>query len=116
MNAQKLAITLGLLKEKACGDSDSDYEDEDPKTKLCSCGCDVIGGSCDKGLAIDNGEQEQEDEDPKDIYGKCSDCNEILVDGYWWSRPDRGLKFCGDCGGHILDEEETEKEKINKNL
>jgi hypothetical protein len=37
-------------------------EEEDPKTKPCSCGCEVIGGSCEKGLRIDNEEEYWEEE------------------------------------------------------
>jgi hypothetical protein len=42
---------------------EEEEEEEDPKTKPCSCGCDVIGGSCEKGLAIDNGEDDEEEEE-----------------------------------------------------
>ena len=47
--------------------------------------------------------------------GYCSDCNEELVQGYYWSRPDRNLMFCADCGEWVLEEEEAE-DKIEKKI
>lgn len=54
-------------ERKSCGCYQDDYwfcedcaeeEEEDCRTKPCSCGCGYLGGSCDKGLAIDNGEDD----------------------------------------------------------
>jgi hypothetical protein len=45
----------------------------------------------------------------KPKIGFCSDCSEELVEGYYWSRPDRNLKFCADCGQSVLDEEKEEE-------
>ena len=53
---------------------EEEEEEEDPKTKPCSCGCDVIGGSCEKGLAIDNGEDDEEEEIQPHCY-KCFNMN-----------------------------------------
>jgi len=38
----------------------AEEEEEDCRTKPCSCGCGVLGGSCDRGVAIDNGEEDSE--------------------------------------------------------
>ena len=50
---------------KSCGfyvedGEDCAEEEEDCRTKPCSCGCGVLGGSCDRGVAIDNGEEDSE--------------------------------------------------------
>jgi hypothetical protein len=46
-------------------------------------------------------------EPPK--IGNCSDCSQELVEGYYWSRPDKNLMFCADCGQSVLDEEKEEE-------
>lgn len=45
--------------------------------------------------------------------GKCNDCGQELVEGYYWSRPDRNLKFCADCGQSVLDEEEEDPDNLS---
>jgi hypothetical protein len=67
---RKVRKVLGYNEEVSakcdCDDDDDEYdddEDEDPKTKPCSCGCEVIGGSCEKGVAIDNGEYDDDEEE-----------------------------------------------------
>ena len=65
---EKEIESVGWIDEFDYGLEDDEYEEEeeeeeDPKTKPCSCGCDVIGGSCEKGLAIDNGEDDEEEEE-----------------------------------------------------
>jgi hypothetical protein len=57
-------LDMKLANECDCDDDDDEYdddEDEDPKTKPCSCGCGYLGGSCEKGVAIDNGEYDDDE-------------------------------------------------------
>jgi hypothetical protein len=68
-----LCVDCSSLSEQEIDEEEE--EEEDPKTKPCSCGCDVIGGSCDKGLAIDNGEEEEEDEEEEKIIKPCCNCS-----------------------------------------
>jgi len=49
----------------------------------------------------------------KEGIGFCSDCREELVEGYYWSRPDRNLKFCADCGEWVLNEEEEDPDNLS---
>ena len=47
----------------------------------------------------------------ENILGYCNECEAELADGYWWSRPERNLKFCADCGEYVLKEEAEEQAK-----
>jgi len=47
----------------------------------------------------------------ENTLGYCNECEAELADGYWWSRPERNLKFCADCGEYVLKEEEEEEEE-----
>jgi hypothetical protein len=91
-------------------DDDDEYdddEDEDPKTKPCSCGCEVIGGSCEKGVAIDNGEyDDDEDEYMEEDMGECPkcDCAVKRKDLAW--RIGYYLDICANCDCDDDDEEE----------
>lgn len=61
-------------------------EEEDCRTKPCSCGCGYLGGSCDKGLAIDNNE--------------CTNCRDSTCDeAYKFSRGAEVMVLCDGCGG-----------------
>lgn len=56
------------------------------RTKPCSCGCGYLGGSCDKGLAIDN--------------NKCTNCRDSTCDeAYKFSRGAEVMVLCDGCGG-----------------
>lgn len=48
----------------------------------------------------------------KPKIGNCNECNEELVEGYYWSRPAKNLMFCADCGQSVLDEEKDEQDLI----
>jgi hypothetical protein len=45
----------------------------------------------------------------ENTLGYCNECEAELADGYWWSRPERNLKFCADCGEYVLKEEAEEQ-------
>ena len=52
----------------------------------CSCGCGVLGGSCDRGVAIDNNE--------------CTNCRDPTCDeAYKFSRGAEVMVLCDNCGG-----------------
>jgi hypothetical protein len=70
--------------------SEAEEEEEDPKTKPCSCGCIVIGGSCDKGLAIDNDEDywEEESEDEDNVTLTKEQYENALGEAYRQGRKD----------------------------
>lgn len=82
-------------ERKSCGCYQDDYwfcedcagqEEEDCRTKPCSCGCGYLGGSCDKGLAIDNNE--------------CTNCRDSTCDeAYKFSRGAEVMVLCDGCGG-----------------
>jgi hypothetical protein len=76
------------------------YKGEYDEKECCNCwefGDD--GCTCDC-HSVDPDEEEN-------ALGCCSECAEELVEGYWWSRPERGLRFCADCGESVLKEEEV---------
>jgi hypothetical protein len=79
------------------------------------CGCEIITNSRehDECRCDDDGENwicsecyKGEYDEEENALGCCSECAEELVEGYWWSRPERGLRFCADCGESVLKEEE----------
>lgn len=79
------------------------------------CGCEIIVNSRehDECRCDDDGENwicsecyNGEYDEEENALGCCSECAEELVEGYWWSRPERGLRFCADCGESVLKEEE----------
>ena len=64
----------------------AEEEEEDCRTKPCSCGCGYLGGSCDKGLAIDNNE--------------CTNCRDSTCDeAYKFYRGAEVMVLCDNCGG-----------------
>ena len=82
------------------------------------CGCEIITNSRehDECRCDDDGENwicsdcyKGEYDEKENALGCCSECAEELVEGYWWSRPERGLRFCADCGESVLKEEEEEE-------
>jgi hypothetical protein len=79
------------------------------------CGCEIIINSRehDECRCDDDGENwicsecyNGEYDEEENALGCCSECAEELVEGYWWSRPEKGLRFCADCGESVLKEEE----------
>jgi len=74
-----------------CYNGEYDENDESP------CPCEY----CGKIHPFSECEYEEEN-----ALGCCSECAEELVEGYWWSRPERGLRFCAYCGESVLKEEE----------
>jgi hypothetical protein len=82
-------------ERKSCGcyqDDDwfcencAEEEEEDCRTKPCSCGCGYLGGSCDKGLAIDNNEG--------------TNCRDSTCDeAYKFYRGAEVMVLCDACGG-----------------
>ena len=91
-----------------------DYNEDDEFLET-KCGCEIIVNSRehDECRCDDDGENwicsecyNGEYDEKENALGCCSECAEELVEGYWWSRPERGLRFCADCGESVLKEEE----------
>lgn len=102
----------------------NDYKDHmfvDEEEEEWIHGCDTCGYDLDPNNLMqkyndpsvyqcDECYDKDKEKDEKSI-GICNDCNEELVDGYYWSRPDRNLMFCADCGEWVLEEEKKEEEE-----
>ena len=91
---ERVALLAKTFDNKADSDDEEDCSEDNrcgdcpqcAKIKPCSCGCGYIGGSCEKGLAIDNGEDDEMFDltadlkrcDVSDIYGGHFECDEEL--------------------------------------
>jgi hypothetical protein len=114
---ERVALLAKTFDNKADSDDEEDCSEDNrcgdcpqcAKIKPCSCGCGYIGGSCEKGLAIDNkadsdDEEEEEEEEENQCYGKhCSNTNCLkLVVGWNRSFGVDGQRFamnlyCDEC-------------------